>query len=172
MDRMKHAARENSDNEPTSREEDYRDYEERDIDDGWPYADARTGSDTLTGNGAYGASRENFDESGNPGYQTGSETRIRSSGGPDLLKDDPEQDIDDDVLEQKITDILEAGDVDMSGFEIRIDEGVVTLEGEVDAAEDRRLVGVTIQRIAGVKAVHNRLGLRAADANLPSDWDD
>jgi hypothetical protein len=164
--------RENRDNETTSREEDYRDYEERDLDEGWPYADSRSVSETSAGNGAYGERPENFDESGNPGYETGDDTRIKAEGGPDLLKDRPGQDIDDDALEQTLSDLLEEGEIDTSGFEIRIDDGVVELEGEVDTAQERRQIGMTIQRVAGVKAVRNHLVLRAVDANLPSDWDE
>lgn len=173
MDRVKNTAgRKSQDVEPTSREEDYRDYEERDIDDGWPYADGRSAANTPIENEAYGEGGENFDESGNPGYETGRDTRIKSYGGPDLLKDKPGQDIDDDVLEETISEALDDGDIDTSGFEIRIDDGVVSLEGEIDTAAERRQVGMTIQRIAGVKAVHNHLVPRAADAGLPSDWDE
>ncbi|WP_075293266.1 BON domain-containing protein [Pararhizobium arenae] len=170
MDRAKRPT--NRDLEETSRAEDYRDYEERDIDEGWPYADARSGSPVAIGNDAYGEAPENFDESGNPGYESGNDPRIESHGGPDLLKDKPAQDIDDDVLEQIIADRLEEADIDMSGFEIRIDGGVVSFEGEVDTAEDRRQAGILAQRVAGVKSVRNHLTLLAADANLPSDWDE
>lgn len=161
-----------SDGNSTSREADYRDYEERDIDDGWPYADTQPGLDPSARNEAYGETGENFDETGNPGFQTGSDAAIRSSGGPDLIKDDPDQDIADDVLEETINDILEDAEIDTSGFEVQIDEGVVTLEGEVDTADDRRRAGMMVQRVPGVREMHNRLTLRAADAGLPSDWDE
>lgn len=55
---------------------------------------------------------------------------------------------------------------------MQIDEGVVTLEGEVDTADDRRRAGMMVQRVPGVREMHNRLTLRAADAGLPSDWDE
>lgn len=173
MDKIKRPLpRDAGDGEPTSREADYRDYEERDIDDGWPYADAQPDLDSSARNEAYGETDENFDETGNPGFETGSDAAIRSRGGPDLIKDDPDRDIADDVLEETINDRLEDADIDTSSFEVQIDEGVVTLEGEVDTAEDRRRVGLTVQRVAGVRSVHNRLTLRAADAGLPSDWDE
>ena len=69
------------DNSPSSREEDYRDFEERDLEEGWPYADdgtAAQGSD----NRPYGGTA-NFDSDGNAGFRLdgidrdGNENRLR-----------------------------------------------------------------------------------------------
>ena len=157
---------------PTGREEDYRDYEERDLDEGWPYADATPGTETRTGNGAYGQGSENFDESGNPGYERSSDTAIDSANGPDLFGDDTEGDVDDDTLEDLIANVLEDSDVETSGVDIKARRGTVWLTGTVDTAQERRKIEVLIYAVPGVTAIRNDLTKTGVDGGIPSDWDD
>lgn len=156
----------------TGREDDYRDYEERNLDEGWPYADAVSGSETKPGNGAYGQTAENFDASGNPGFQTSDETAIESSNGPDPFGDDGEGDVADDGHEETIANALEESEVDASGIEIKVRRGLVLLTGAVETREERLTVQAIAERTAGIVEVRNRLTMRAVDGNIPSDWDE
>lgn len=157
---------------PTGREDDYRDYEERNLDDGWPYADAASGSETKPGNGAYGEAPENFDERGNPGFQSSDETVIESSNGPDLFGDDAEGDVDDDGREEAIGTALEESDVDISAVEIKVRRGIALLTGAVETREESLEVQAIVERTRGIVEVRNRLTMRAVDGNIPSDWDE
>ncbi|MDW5314075.1 BON domain-containing protein [Rhizobium sp. PL01] len=156
----------------TGREEDYRDYEERDVDEGWPYADATPGSRTKVGNGSYGQGSENFDEAGNPGFQRSDETAIESKNGPDLFGDDTDADVDDDALEEVITNLLEDSDLDTSGVDIKARRGSVWLKGTVDTAHERRKIEALIYAVPGVVSIRNDLEAIGADSGIPADWDD
>ncbi|WP_275789043.1 BON domain-containing protein [Pararhizobium gei] len=154
------------------REEDYRDYEERDINDGWPYADATPGSEAKIGNGAYGEADENFDEAGNPGFQRSDDTVIKTSNIPDLVGDDPSADVDDDALEEAIAETLSDRNIDMNGLEIKASRGVVELTGTVDSTEDRRKVERLVSAVLGVVRVRSQLSTLGVDTGIPGDWDD
>ncbi|MBB5533965.1 BON domain-containing protein [Rhizobium giardinii] len=156
----------------TGREEDYRDYEEHDLDEGWPYADAPLGSNTKIGNSSYGQAGTNFDEVGNPGFERSSDTVIESTDGPDLLNDDVEADVESDALEEAIGNALADSDIDTSGMDLKVTRGIAILTGEVDTAQDRRRIERFIFDTPGISNVRNELTLRCADSNIPSDWDD
>jgi len=156
----------------TRREEDYRDYEDRDIKDGWPYADDVSGSPTDVANRSYGETEESFDESGNPGFETSDETAQIGHGGPDILGDDPEADTDDDGMEEALSNALEEHEIDTSAVEIKVTRGVVELSGEVETAEDRRAIEALAYRISGISKVRNALTTLAVDAALPSGLND
>lgn len=156
----------------TGREEDYRDYEERDLDEGWPYADAPPGSDMEIGNRSYGQAGTNFDQAGNPGFERSSDTVIESADGPDLFADDVEADVEDDALEEAIGSALSDSDIDMSGMDLKVRRGIALLTGEVDTAQDRHRIERFISDTPGISSVRNELTLRGADGNIPNDWDD
>ena len=61
-----------------SREEDYRDFEQRDIENGWPYDDGAGAASRPVGNGAYGETGANFDRERNGGYRV---TNVDADGG-------------------------------------------------------------------------------------------
>jgi hypothetical protein len=156
----------------TRREEDYRDYEDRDLKDGWPYSDEVTGSQTDVANRSYGETGESFDEAGNPGFETSDETVRIGHGGPDILRDDPEADTDDDGMEEALSNALEDHDIDTSSVEIKVLRGVAELSGEVETAADRRAIEELAYRISGITKVRNDLTTMAVDAALPSGLDD
>ncbi len=58
-----------TDKKPVSREEDYRDYEERNRDEGWPYSDEPGATSADPGNRPYGETPANFDRDPNPGFR-------------------------------------------------------------------------------------------------------
>jgi hypothetical protein len=157
---------------PTGREEDYRDYEERDLDEGWPYADGTPGSETKVGNRSYGQGTENFDESGNPGFERSRNTAIRSKNGPDPFGGETGADVDDDALEDTIANALEDSAIETSGVDIKARRGSVWLTGAVDTAEERRKIEVLVYAIAGVTGIRNDLATSGADGGIPADWDD
>jgi hypothetical protein len=156
----------------TGREEDYRDYEERDLDEGWPYADGTPGSEKKAGNGSYGQGSENFDEAGNPGFQRSGNPTIDSENGPDLFGDETEADVDDDVLEDTIANVLEESHIETSGVDIRARRGSVRLTGSVDTAHERRKIEALVYAIPGVVSIRNDLETSGADGGIPADWDD
>jgi hypothetical protein len=52
-----------------SREDDYRDYDQRNIGDGWPYADGPGATASPVGNRGYGETGANFDRDRNEGFR-------------------------------------------------------------------------------------------------------
>ncbi len=90
-----------------SREEDFRDYDDRNIDEGWPYDDAAGAGSRSVDNNAYGQPAANFDRDRNPGYRIdepdadGAEQRLRDGIRPETIG---REDADD--LEERITDKL------------------------------------------------------------------
>ncbi|KQY20029.1 BON domain-containing protein [Rhizobium sp. Root482] len=157
---------------PTGREEDYRDYEERDLAEGWPYADSVSGSQVKPANGAYGRGQENFDETDNPGFERAADTAIESADGLDLFGEETEADTEDDALEETISNTLSDNGIDMSAMDLKVRRGIALLTGAVETAQDRRRIALAISETPGISEVRNRLTTRSADGNIPSDWDD
>lgn len=154
-----------------SREEEYRDYDTRNIDQGWPYADqAGAGSDPVE-NAAYGDPKANFDRERNKGYSVdqvdadGMEERVVDSMTP-ATKGVEES----DDLEERITDALDnLGLVEMDSIDLHVEDGKVTVEGMVDEAVTARQIVRTIQGIAGVRGVTNNLQLLGIDSLIPDE---
>ncbi len=67
----------------------------------------------------------------------------------------PDHRIHDDVCEHLTRDTF----VDASGIEVNVKEGVVTLSGKVEDREMKRFAGALIDRVPGVKDIHNLLEL-------------
>ncbi len=156
----------------TGREEDYRDYEDRDVNEGWPYADAVPGSETKVGNGSYGQASENFDEAGNPGFERSDDTAIESKNGPDLFGDDTEADVNDDAIEEFISNALEDSEIDTAGIDVRVRRGSVLLGGTVDTAQERGRIEAMVYAVPGVIKIRNDITTGGVDEGIPEDWDD
>ena len=150
-----------------SREEDYRDFEERNIDDGWPYADkGQTGADSA--NGAYG---EASGRDANSGFRVdgvdedGNENPLKDSLRPGMIDRD-----DSDELEAKVAENLEnIPDVDVGGIEVHADGHVVTLEGEVETIGMARKVELAALAVDGVHHVRNKIETTGVDSHIPTD---
>ncbi|TIX90655.1 BON domain-containing protein [Rhizobium sp. P44RR-XXIV] len=156
---------------PLSREEDYRDYEERDEREGWPYSDEDANSSSNPENTAYGDTAANFDEEPSSGFiidaadATGSEEDTAHTLGP--LSADR---IDSDQLEAEITERLAGdNDIDADGIDLRAENGIVTLEGSVDTARVARNVETLVRSVAGVIEVRNNLRTMGVDSHIPPD---
>src|ERR1700752_2220555 len=91
-----------------SREEAYRDYDERNLDDGWPYSDKSGAASPPSENRAYGETPANFDSDPNRGFrfdgtdEDGNENRLKESLKANTLDRD-----ESDDLEARVTENLE-----------------------------------------------------------------
>ncbi|NLS16268.1 BON domain-containing protein [Rhizobium sp. P40RR-XXII] len=156
---------------PSSREEDYRDYEDRDLREGWPYSDAD--GDPIKprpDNTGYGDTPANFDEDPSSGFTkdtadaSGREDRI------DTTNPLPANRIDDDQLEAQITDRLkEIGEVDIGNIDVRAVDGVVTLEGRVETMSQLRHLEAIVLSVPDVVGVRNNLETIAIDSHIPDE---
>ncbi len=154
----------------TAREEDYRDYDKRNIGDGWPYAD-EDGLPTER-NAPYGGTGSNFDESGRVGVEIARRPEIMSDGGPSLSSAGEEDAIEDDVLEERITDILsQKENFAIELITVTVHDGVATLSGEVESAHDRALAKTLTLAVPGIRGCVNELVLIGLDSHIPSDSD-
>lgn len=154
-----------------SREEDFRDYEERNIDDGWPYADQPGAASGPIDNAPYGTSTAKTETDRNPGFLVedagfdGAEPRQRDSLRPGTLGLEEADD-----LEERITDAIDRlGLIDMDLIDIRVERGITTIEGEVDDAETGNRILATIQNVSGVRHIRNHLRLAGVDSRIPDD---
>lgn len=157
-----------------SREEDFRDYEERDIRDGWPYPDS--GDTRRAGqNAPYGTPAANLDQVDNEGLEIAGDPAARDvDGAPLPFSDDTGDAIADDDLEARITQALEEDDrVDLASLDLTLRGGIIELDGAVDSEDDRRhLIGL-LRRVKGVHDVHaDGLLARGVDSHLPRDVDE
>ena len=64
----------------------------------------------------------------------------------------------DDRIHDDICEVLtQHGEIDASDIEVKVQSGVVTLTGTVDARMTKRLAHESIERLSGVKEIINRL---------------
>ncbi|MCO6188584.1 BON domain-containing protein [Rhizobium sp. L1K21] len=155
----------------TTREEDYRDYEERDLDRGWPYADEDR--DPAARNAPYGSTQSNFDETQDIGAEIAEKTAIASDGGPQIVPSSEEQIINDDALEEKIGVILQSSDsIESSTIDVRVHNAVAELEGSVETEAQRTEIERAVLSVEGIQDCKNRLTLIGIDSHIPSDADE
>jgi hypothetical protein len=152
----------------TSREDDYRDYDERDIDEGWPYPDADAAGRKR--NEAYGGSPAGLEDDGNPGAEVSGAPAILSEGGPALSKGIAHEAIEDDALEEEITDQLSnRADLDMEQVTVRVRNGVAELTGSVETHQASAVAAQIAAAVPGIDDVRNRLVLTGLDSHIPGD---
>ncbi|MBX5230109.1 BON domain-containing protein [Rhizobium sp. NLR4a] len=152
-----------------SREEDYRDLEERNLDDGWPYADGTAAGDPA--NRPYGETSANFDSDPNTGFRVdgtdrdGNENRLKDSLRAGMIDRD-----ESDELEARVNDALEnIPEVDINSIEVHADGHVITLEGSVETIGIARKVELGALSVDGVHHVRNKLQLTGVDAHIPNE---
>ncbi|CAH0340966.1 BON domain-containing protein [Rhizobium sp. CECT 9324] len=156
-----------------SREDDYRDYEQRDIDNGWPYADGAGTAAEPVGNHGYGETGANFDRDRNKGFGVSTVEANGAQRAP-TTPEVPSEDFggDDDQLESDIDAALaDLDETTLAGIDIQVDGHLVTLRGAVDTAEERRMIELKVLAIDGVNAVHNHITTLGIDSHIPSDTD-
>lgn len=155
----------------TSREEDYRDYEERDLDDGWPYPDGDTAKKKA--NEAYGVAPAGLEGDTNPGAEIAGNPEIRSEGGPALAQGIAREAIDDDALEEQIYDELtRRDDIDEDQITVTVRDGIAELTGNVDQGDAAFIAEQIAGSVAGVRFVRNRLVSMGVDSHIPNDATD
>lgn len=154
-----------------SRDEDYRDYEERDLREGWPYSDGSGSTSRSPENRSYGSTGANFDEERGKGFivddagADGLEENAIDNGRP--LSTDR---IDSDELEAVITDRLSQNDeTEANSIEVRAEKGIVTLEGAVETLQQARRVQAVVEAVPGVLEVRNNLQTLGVDSHIPDD---
>lgn len=149
------------------REEDYRDFEERDLGEGWPYAD---GEPVKKRNAAYGENTEELDPTN---FEVSRDPFIESEGGPNLFPEEERGTINDDDIEEKIADRLsESGRWNDNQIEITVHDGIAEINGEVDTEQDSRLINQLVLATSGVRDTRNNLILLGADSHIPFDADE
>ena len=160
-------ARPKRDPAATSREDDFRDYEEREIDEGWPYADedaVKTGE-----NVGYGTSESNFDKVDGPGAEIADAPAIASQGGPSLSPSSEDPVIEDDAIGEQIALAFESNGLDSENITINVHQGIAELSGRVDTDEEKsKLVRVALA-VPGVENVTDALTLSGVDGHIPTD---
>ena len=147
----------------------FRDYDDRNIDEGWPYDDASGAGARPVDNAAYGDPKANFDSDRNRGYHVdeagfdGLEERVVDSTYPGT------QGLEEsDDLEERVSNAIEdLGLISMEAIDVHAENGVVTLEGVVDDAATSRKIGRHVQTIAGVRQIVNNIRLAGVDSRIP-----
>ncbi|MGQ3215857.1 MAG: BON domain-containing protein [Shinella sp.] len=160
-----------TDHKRAPREDDFRDHEERDVRDGWPYADSddarRAGQ-----NAPYGTRGAGLDQVVNEGIEITSDPAGRDvEGEPVPFAENAHEAIADDDLEARILEALEQdGRIDLEMLDLTIREGVAELDGAVDSQEDRRHLIAVLRRVKGVRDVRAGILLaRGVDSHVPRD---
>lgn len=158
----------------TSREDDFRDYEERDIRDGWPYPD-NDGDLKGKGNAPYAAPQPAGDRPGQEGVEISTDPDVEQvEGAPVAFSEDVDGTVTADDLEERIYEALEnLADIDLTSLEITIRDAVAHIDGAVDSDEDRRRLLALVGSMQGVRDVNaERLIARGADSHIPRDAGD
>jgi len=149
------------------REEDFRDYQQRDLGEGWPYADSVP---VKKRNAAYGDTSDELDPTNT---EITNDTFIESDGGPTLFPDEEIGNITDDGIEEEVANrISDSGKWNDNQLTVTVHNGVVDIDGEVDTEHERQLINQIALRTPGVKFTRNNLILIGADSHIPSDADE
>jgi len=118
-----------------------------------PSAGAESGARPDAGDPA---ARHPPSRSADPGQ--GSAGGFRDQGDPSGRAQPLPKGRDDDALAVALRERLDwFGDLDLSGVEIRVDDGRVTLSGEVSDPDTRRRLEARVAEVLGVRSVDNRL---------------
>ncbi|MCR6501999.1 hypothetical protein MUO32_23470 [Shinella sp. CPCC 101442] len=128
-----------TDHKQVSREEDFLDYEERDVRVGWPYADSddarRAGQ-----NAPYGITGAGLDRVENEGIEiTSGPTGRDVEGEKGAFAENAHEAISDDALGAWVLEALDRdGRFDLQMLDLTIRDGVAELDGAVDSQDERR----------------------------------
>jgi len=67
----------------------------------------------------------------------------------------------DDRIREDVCELLtQHGEIDASDIEVKVMNGEVTLSGNVDDRRTKRMVEESLDRVSGVKDVHNQLKIK------------
>lgn len=155
-----------------SREEDYGDYETRDVDAGWPYKDGpEPGVVPVGENPDYGNDPAPADDEPNTGYRiSGTDDDGRQKPLRDTILPSTDGRESEDDLEERVTEnIATLDDVATQAIDVHAEGHTVTLEGDVDDIDQARRVELAAMSVDGVHQVRNNLNLLGVDATMPED---
>jgi osmotically-inducible protein OsmY len=149
-----------------SREEDYRDFEERNVDEGWPYSDQAGAVPKTVENPGYGETAANSDQDSNAGFRVdGIDKDGNENGLKDSLRADTIDRDESDDLEARVSDNIEnVPEVDMNSIDVHANGHTVTIEGSVETIGIARKVELAVASVDGVRHVRNRLQTTGVDA--------
>jgi len=168
------------------RQEEYDDYKERDVDDGWPYDDGPALSRQPPSTAPYGNTRANFDRRFNPGFhetddpggapfedydndfgpayagRAGSRRRMPGRDtGPHRGKGPRGYRRSDERIREDVSDRLtEEAQLDPSEVDVSVTDGEVTLSGHVAKRFEKRLAEDWAETVTGVVHVQNNIRVR------------
>lgn len=163
------------------RQEEYGDYVERDVGEGWPYADDPGAFGEEVGDAPYGDTGANFDRPRNPGLHDaydpvagGGEDEQLGSSPPRRLRGDVPQTRGrhrgkgprgytrpDERIREDVSDLLtEEAQLDPSEVEVTVSDGEVTLNGFVLEKFEKRLAEDWADEVLGVTHVQNNIRVR------------
>ncbi|HET7413939.1 MAG TPA: BON domain-containing protein [Pararhizobium sp.] len=164
------------------RQEDYEDYTERNIDEGWPYGDEPGRRERRLGSGPYGEALD-FGRERNPGMHNTDEAVAGSAAPPDADWQDRRRHGDDvfgprprarrpdhrgkgprgytrsdERIREDVCDLLtEDAQLDPSDVEVTVSGGEVTLDGYVSERSEKRMAEDWAEQVGGVIHVQNNL---------------
>lgn len=75
---------------------------------------------------------------------------------------------DDRIREDVCEYLMQDADVDASEIEVKVASGEVTLSGTVNSKDEKRRAEDAIERISGVKDIHNELHVESSSSNTTS----
>lgn len=156
-----------------SRESDYRDYDQRNVADGWPYADGAGATDKPVANRGYGETDANFDRERNGGFRVEAVDADGFSPDPQT----PVLPVTDhrEVEDQREAEIFEAlGDFEdslLATLDIHVKGHKAILRGAVDTPEERRMIELKVLGVSGIAEVENHITTLGVDSHIPSDAD-
>jgi osmotically-inducible protein OsmY len=154
-----------------AREEDYRDYEQRDIEEGWPYDDAAGERSRKVENAPYGTTEANFDSETNKGYTvTGVDERGQQERQAEpLLPGTTGREIADDLEERVMDALTDVEGISPESIDVRAEGTHVILEGDVDDMITAHRLTARALTVSGVGEVTNNLTIIGVDANMRDD---
>ena len=164
------------------RQEEYGDYVERDIGEGWPYADQPAPFAGEAANAPYGDRGADIDGPGNPGLHDADDPvpggghpagsapsrrlrgRIRPGDGPHRGRGPRGYARPDERIREDVSDLLtEEAQLDPSEVEVTVKDGEVTLDGFVSRKFEKRLAEDWAEEVLGVTHVQNNIRVRPRD---------
>lgn len=151
------------------REEDYRDFEERNITEGWPYSDKPGATSNSPKNRAYGEPAANFDRERNPGFEVEGMEEATDESQLSSQQESARQS-DNDDLEVRVTEFLDTMEgVDTNNIDVRAHGSTIVLEGAVETIDIARKIELAVLSFKGVRHVRNRLRAVGVDARIPDE---
>lgn len=91
-----------------------------------------------------------------PTSNPGQEHDYNSESGESYRRED-EHWLDEHIWKNICRTIDQYTDIDSTYIQIKVEDGVATIEGTIDSRKNKRLIQKLVERVSGVRAVHNDL---------------